>query len=164
MIISYIHRILWFVGLLLLQVVILNGIHLGGYATPYIYIYFILSLNSATSRNEAMLWGFVLGLCIDIFSNTPGINAAASVALAFVRPYFLRVFITHDNSDITPSIKHLGFSSFAKYVSLSVFAHHLLLFTLIFFSFSSISVLLMHIVSSAFLTICCILATDAIRN
>ena len=62
MIITYIHRIGWFIGLVLLQVLILNNVHIAGYATPFLYIYFILKFNSGTSRNELMLWAFFFGL------------------------------------------------------------------------------------------------------
>ena len=54
MIITYIHRIGWFIGLVLLQVLILNNVHIAGYATPFLYIYFILKFDSGTSRNELM--------------------------------------------------------------------------------------------------------------
>ena len=47
MIITYIHRIGWFIGLVLLQVLILNSVHIAGYATPFLYIYFILKFSSA---------------------------------------------------------------------------------------------------------------------
>jgi rod shape-determining protein MreD len=71
MIITYIHRIGWFIGLVLLQVLILNNVHIAGYATPFLYIYFILKFASGTSRNELMLWAFFFGLTIDIFADTP---------------------------------------------------------------------------------------------
>ena len=83
MIITYIHRIGWFIGLVLLQVLILNNVHIAGYATPFLYIYFILKFNSGTSRNELMLWAFFFGLTIDVFSDTPGMNAAATVFLLY---------------------------------------------------------------------------------
>ena len=102
---SYIHRMGWFVGLVLLQVLILNNVHIAGYATPFLYVYFILKFASGTSRNELMLWAFFLGLTVDIFSDTPGMNAAATVFLAFVRPTFLRLFTPRDTLDsIIPSI------------------------------------------------------------
>ena len=65
MIITYIHRIGWFVGLVLLQVLVLNNVHIAGYATPFLYIYFILKFSSGTSRNELMLWAFFFGLTGD---------------------------------------------------------------------------------------------------
>ena len=76
-------RILWFAGLILLQVLVLNYVHIHQFAKPLLYVYFILKLDSNTGRNQTMLWSFALGLCIDILSNTPGLNATASVLLAF---------------------------------------------------------------------------------
>ena len=40
--IKILHRLEWFIGLALLQVLVLNQMHIGGYATPFLYIYFIL--------------------------------------------------------------------------------------------------------------------------
>ena len=158
MIINYIHRRGWFVGLILLQVLILNNVHIAGVATPFLYVYFILKFNSGTSRNELMLWGFCIGLAIDIFSNTPGMNAAATVLLAFLRPLFLRLFTPRDTLDsIVPSLKSMGIASF-------LFVHHLMLLTLEFFSFTSIPLLLLRVVSSTILTITCIMAVEGVRK
>ena len=85
MIINYLHKIGWFVGLVLLQVLILNNVHIAGYATPFLYIYLILKFESDVPRNALMLWAFFLGLAVDILSDTPGMNAAATVLLAFLR-------------------------------------------------------------------------------
>ena len=174
MIINYIHRVGWFVGLILLQVLILNNVHIAGVATPFLYVYFILKFNSGTSRNELMVWGFCMGLAIDIFSNTPGIrkdidtpgmNAAATVLLAFLRPLFLRLFTPRDTLDsIVPSLKSMGIASFLKYLVVSVFVHHFMLLTLEFFSFTSIPLLLLRVVSSTILTITCIMAVEGVRR
>ena len=158
MIINYIHRIGWFVGLILLQVLILNNVHIAGVATPFLYVYFILKFNSGTSRNELMVWGFCMGLAIDIFSNTPGMNAAATVLL-------LRLFTPRDTLDsIVPSLKSMGIASFLKYLVVSVFVHHFMLLTLEFFSFTSIPLLLLRVVSSTILTITCIMAVEGVRR
>lgn len=164
MIISYIHRIFWFVGLLLLQVLVLNNVHIIGYATPFLYVYFILRLESDMSRNETMLWGFALGLCIDIFSNTPGMHAAATVVLSFVRPVYLTLFNPRENQKIVLSLENMGFSSYVKYLIAAVLTHHLMLFTIAFFSFSDIHELLIRIFSSALLTVVCMVAIDKIRK
>ena len=39
---TYLQRIEWFIGLVLLQVLVLNHMHINGYATPFFFIYFIL--------------------------------------------------------------------------------------------------------------------------
>lgn len=137
MMIHYIHRMGWFVGLVLLQVLILNNVHIAGYATPFLYVYFILKFASGTSRNELMLWAFFLGLTIDIFSNTPGMNAAATVFLAFVRPTFLRLFTPRDTLDsIIPSIRTMGIAFFSEvYGDKCFLCIHLILLTTEFFSF-----------------------------
>ena len=48
---TYLQRIEWFIGLVLLQVLVLNRMHMNGYATPFFFIYFI-SANS---------YGFIKG-------------------------------------------------------------------------------------------------------
>lgn len=165
MIITYIHRIGWFIGLVLLQALILNNVHIGGYATPFLYIYLILKFNSDTSRNELMLWAFFLGLSVDMFSNTPGMNAAATVLLAFLRPVFLRLFTPRDNQDnLIPSFKSMGGGSFLKYIIASVFIHHLTLLTIEFFSFSSLLLLFARVMACTFLTVICIVAVEGIRR
>lgn len=165
MIVSYIQRIGWFVGLVLLQVLILNNVHIAGYATPFLYVYFILKFASGTSRNELMLWAFFLGLTIDIFSNTPGMNAIATVLLAFLRPVFLRLFTPRDTLDsIIPSIRTLGVASFLKYIVTCVFIHHLVLLSIEYFSFTSIPLLLLRVVACTLLTVTCIMAIEGIRR
>ena len=165
MIITYIHRIGWFIGLVLLQVLILNSVHIAGYATPFLYIYFILKFSSGTSRNELMLWAFFFGLTIDIFSDTPGMNAAATVLLAFLRPTFLRLFVPRDTLDtLVPAVRTMGISPFLKYLVVSVLVHHGMLLTLEFFSFVHIGALLLRIVTSTLLTVACIMAVEGIRK
>jgi len=165
MILTYIHRIGWFISLILLQVLLLNNIHIAGYATPFLYIYFILKFGSDTSRNELMLWAFFMGLLIDIFSNTPGMNAAASVFLAFIRPSLLRLFTPRDILDgIEPSFKSMGVSSFLKYMVVSVFVQSAVLLTIEFFSFSNILLLLLRVFACTLLTVSCMIAVEGIRK
>ncbi len=162
---TYLKRAKWFVGLMLLQVLVLNNVHVAGYATPFIYIYFLLKLNSGTSRNELMIWGFCLGLAIDLFSNTPGMNAAACVLLAFCRPFILRLFSPRDNQDsIEPGFKSMGVGPFTRYVVAATFLHHAMLLLIESFSFFSFPLLLLKIVSGTLLTILCILAIEGIRR
>ncbi len=165
MLINYLHKIGWFIGLVLLQVLILNNVHIAGYATPFLYIYLILKFESDTPRNALMLWAFFLGLAVDIFSDTPGMNAAATVLLAFLRPAFLRLFVPRDTLDtLVPAIRTMGILPFLKYLVVSVLVHHGLLLTLEFFSFVHIATLLLRIAASALLTVTCIMAVEGIRK
>ena len=165
MIITSIHRIGWFIGLVLLQVLILNNVHIAGYATPFLYIYFILKFNSGTTRNELMLWAFFFGHTIDVLSDTPGMKAAATVLLAFLRPSLLRLFTPRDNQDnLVPSFKSMGITPFLKYTTASVFIHSLALLSIEFFSFSGIWLLLLRVALCTVLTVTCIVAVEGIRR
>lgn len=165
MIINYLHKIGWFIGLVLLQVLILNNVHIAGYATPFLYIYLILKFESDVSRNALMLWAFFLGLMVDILSDTPGMNAAATVMLAFLRPTFLRLFVPRDTLDgLVPAIRTMGVFSFLKYLIVSVFVHHGMLLSIEFFSLAHVDTLLLRIVSSTLLTVTCIMAVEGMRK
>lgn len=165
MIVNYIQRIGWLIGLVLLQVLVLNNVHIGGIATPFLYVYFILKFATGTSRNQLMLWAFFIGFSVDIFSNTPGVNAAATVLLAFVRPTLLRLFTPRDMLDsIIPSFRTLGFASFLKFTVTSVFLHHFVLLTIEFFSFASLPLLLLRVLACTLLTVTCIIAVEGIRK
>ena len=61
MIINYLHKIGWFICLVLLQVLILNNVHIAGYATPFLYIYLILKFESdiLTSVRASRYVGYV---------------------------------------------------------------------------------------------------------
>lgn len=165
MIINYLHKIGWFIGLVLLQVLILNNVHIAGYATPFLYIYMILKFESDVPRNALMLWAFFLGLAVDVFSDTPGMNAAATVLLAFLRPSLLRLFTPRDNPDsFIPSFKTMGISPFLKYTTASVFVHSLALLSIEFFSFTSIWLLLLRVLLCTILTVTCIIAIEGIKK
>lgn len=118
-----------FVVLVLLQVLLFGNIDYFGFVSPYVYILFILALPIGFNRYWSMLLAFLLGFLIDMFSNTPGVHIAASVAVAFVRDYWIDVVLPHTDMDrVEPSLKKLGLSNFLKYAVVLVLFHHLILF------------------------------------
>ncbi|MBQ2855908.1 MAG: rod shape-determining protein MreD [Bacteroidaceae bacterium] len=160
--IKVLHRMEWFVGLVLLQVLVLNQMHIGGYATPFFYIYFILKFNSRIGRNDLMLWAFVLGLTIDMFSNTPGMNAAAATCLAFFRPLLIRLVTLRDMEEgFRPGVKSMGFSSFLRYSLLSCLMFCSILWLLESFSFFHATVLIFKILTSTLFTMLCIFCMES---
>lgn len=165
MIQDYLHKSAWFVGLLLLQVLILNNVHIAGYATPFLYIYMIIKMDSETPRNGLMLWAFFLGLGVDLFSDTPGMNAASAVLLAFLRPHLLRLFAPRDlTGNFAPSARTMGTAAFLKYATACVLLHHAVLLSLDYFSAAHFGLLALRILASTVLTLACTLAVEGIRN
>jgi hypothetical protein len=146
-------NIIRFVLLVLLQVLILNHVSLGGYVNPYLYILFILWLPFSTERWVLLISAFLLGFAVDIFSNTIGLNAAASVAMAFARPFVISMISTGTDFEpgTRPSIKGQGMRWFLSYAIVLVLVHHTALFYLEIFRFSEFfSTLLLVVLSSIF--------------
>ena len=149
-----------FVILVLLQVLIFNKISFLGYAVPFVYIYFIMKLPVGCNRNLSTLLGFLLGLSIDIFCNTPGINAAATTLIGFVcRPVQSLFFMVDDYNGQTPGLSLLG-SSFMKFVVSMTLIHHIILVSIESFSYFNIKLILLRISLSAILTIILIFAFE----
>jgi rod shape-determining protein MreD len=165
MLINNLHRIGWFIGLLLLQVLILNNVNIGGYATPFLYIYLLLKFESETSRNTLLLWGFVLGLMVDIFSDTLGMNTIATVALAMCQPFCLHLYVSRDTTEtMVPSLSGMGFTSFTKYAFTCILLHHTILYMVEFFSSAHLGDMLLRILTGSLLTLLCILAIESARG
>lgn len=158
-------RIAWFVGLVLVQALIFNNICLFGLATPFIYVYFLLVLDRDIDHNVLMLVAFLLGLTVDVFSNTPGVNAGASVLVAFMRPTLLRLFSPRDEyENFEPGIYTLGFGAFVRYSVAVVLLHHTALFLFEVFSLANIGYMLLRILCSSLLTVLLVVALEFVRH
>jgi len=163
MAVIYIKRVMAFIVLVFFQVLVFNHVHLFGYATPLLYIYILLKFNLGTSRIELLIWGFLLGLTVDIFSNTPGVSAAATTFYALLQPLLVRLFTPRDIDDtIEPGFKIMGVAPFLRFVIISVLIHQTVLFTIEFFSFVNWIDWLISILSSTLLTVFCIVAIEGI--
>ena len=151
-----------FFVLVFVQVLILNNIRLGGYINPYLYVLFILFLPLEIPNWFLLLLAFVLGLAIDMFSNTMGMHAAASVFMAFCRPQVLRIISPRDGyeSGKSPTISTMGLNWFFAYSSILVVLHHIALFYIEVFRFSEFFPTLGRVLLSSILTIALILISQ----
>jgi hypothetical protein len=104
-----------------------------------------------TPRWLLLLSGFLLGLSVDIFSNTLGLHASASVFMAFMRPYVLRVISPRDGYETGtfPRIFYYGLTWFLNYTIILVVMHHLFLFYFEVFRLSEFFRTLLRVVLSA---------------
>jgi len=129
--------VIMFIGLVLIQVIVLNQVQFSGFVNPYIYILFVMLLPLSTPRYALLILGFLMGFTIDIFSNSMGIHSAATTLIAFIRPGIISAISNReeDRSDF-PGLRQNGFSWFLYYTIIMVFIHHFVLFYLEVFSFS----------------------------
>ncbi|MDD2277620.1 MAG: rod shape-determining protein MreD [Bacteroidales bacterium] len=151
---SIIRYAIWFVILILLQLVVFNNLQLSGYINPYIYVMFILILPYEISGWLLLIIGFLTGLTVDTFMNTFGMHSSATLLMAFLRPYVLTLFT--DREDInpkgSPSMGINGFVWFLKYSIALIFMHHLSLFFIESFTFTNFFHTLWRVILSTLIT------------
>ena len=123
---------LLFVFLILLQVLILNNLHMSVFLNPYVYVLFILLLPFETPGWLVLSLSFALGIILDTFSNTIGMHTSALVFMAFARKYLMSVMAPRDGyeQDKTPHYREMGLFWFIIYASILIFIHHFTLFVL----------------------------------
>jgi rod shape-determining protein MreD len=119
-----------FIVLIIAQILLFNNIQFSGYINPYIYVLFILLLPFETPRWALLISAFLLGLTVDLFAETIGMHTAATVFMAFMRPYVLNFISPRDGyeSGTFPRVAYYGVGWFTKYSFFLVLAHHLFLF------------------------------------
>ena len=141
-----------FVGLLLLQVSVIDNIRLGYYIPPYVYVLFIFMLPFNIPNWQLLFAGFFMGLTVDLFSGTPGLNAAACVLIAFVRPWVIKGIMRRKDisENDEPSLNSMGTNRFVVYSLLLLVVHNLMLFMLEAFSFRLIGVVILQTLLSVF--------------
>lgn len=147
-------NIIRFLILILFQVLVLDNIQMGGYLNPYFYVLFIILMPFETPRWLMLITAFLLGLSVDLFTNTLGMHAAASVFMAFLRPWLLSIFSPRDGyePDTFPRIFFYGFNWFLRYSLLMVFFHHLALFYLEVFHFQDFLSTFLRVILSTLVT------------
>ncbi|MBZ9627082.1 rod shape-determining protein MreD [Psychroflexus sp. CAK1W] len=148
-----------FVLLILVQVMILNHFEVFGYINPYIYPLLIILLPFNINSIQKLLLAFVLGICIDIFEDSGGIHAAATLVIAYLRPLFLRNAFGLSYDYQTLKFYDAPFRSRLVYVSFMVIIHHVVLFSLEIFSVNHLLYLLEKIVYSSIFSIILIMIT-----
>jgi len=165
MAIDALRRAALFVVLWLAQVLVFNFIHLFGFATVLLYVYFVVMFPRNYPRWANLLWCFSLGLMIDVFSNTPGQTAASLTLTGFLQPYLLELFLPREAPDnLRSAMATLGIAKFLTMTTLLVFTHCLVFFTLEAFSFFNWMQWLLNIVGSAVLTLIMIMALETVRR
>lgn len=146
-------NILRFILLLLVQVMICNQIDLFGYIDPYIYIIFIFLFPIKDERLILLLTSFLLGMLVDLFSDSGGVHSAAAVSLAYARPILLKSSfgMLYEHHSIKFNTTDLG--SLIGYITIGTFIHHFILFSLEIFNISSILLILKKTLFSSIFTI-----------
>ena len=148
-----INTIILFVGLVLLQIVVLNNINFLGYINPFLYIFFIFLYPLKKIDINLIFLSFFLGLSIDFFLNTGGINAAATLFIAYIRIPVLKLVIGKREIDYsTTSIDKLTFSKKYTFILVLTIIHHFIVFGLEYFKWGRFDIILLKTVLTTIFT------------
>lgn len=110
------------------------------FVIPYLYFLFILWLPFSLSRFGLLLVGFLTGLILDYFTQTPGLHAAACLLVAYARPFIINILIPKDIAGFNysePSTGGMGWAPYSVYVLVLTLLHHTYLTLLEWLQFGS---------------------------
>lgn len=147
-------NIIRFILLVFAQIYVFNKIQVSGFINPQVYVLFILMLPFEISGFWLLSFAFMMGLTVDFFQHTPGMHAAASVTLAFLRPGVIRLVGKKEDLEPWqyPNVRDAGSLWFLAYALILVFLHHLFLFYLEVFRFSEFFHTLLKVLINTVLT------------
>jgi hypothetical protein len=150
--------------LVLAQAVIFNNLVLFNCAMPFVFIYFIIALPATLNTNWSMTVAFLIGLAVDVFSNTYGINAMACTLLSFMRKPLFHLYVSRDEdlAGQRPAMRTMGSSTFMKYALTMILVYCIFALTIEAFTFFNFLRLLLRIVSSTLYTFIIIYAIDSL--
>ena len=158
---SVLKTILSFIGLVLLQVIVCNNINFLGDLNPFVYVIFVLLYPVTKNRLLFIFLSFLLGFCVDIFSDSGGMHAAASVAIAYIRPLFLKFSFGAAYDYQAIKFSNTDFSQRLVYFLFLIVIHHFILFSLVLFDENKIALIIEQaLYSSIFTLIICLLLTS----
>jgi len=144
--------------LLAAQIIIFNNIDLLGYINPLPYILFIILFPVNGNKQLLIISSFLLGITMDLFSNSGGVHTTACLILAYARPFIFKfsfgVSYEYQTIKINDSLTSERFS----FLLVSVVIHHFTLFILEVFQLSFLwDILLRTIIGTLFTLLICIL-------
>ncbi len=153
-----------FIILLSLQVIVFNNINLFGFISPFPYILFIILYPVNGNKSGLLVTSFLLGIILDMFSNSGGIHTTACLFLAYFRPSIFKfafgVSYEYQTIKLNDTLTPERFS----FLLVAVVLHHLVLFIFEAFQFSLLwDILIRTLLSSIVTLVICIIIIYLIK-
>jgi hypothetical protein len=114
-----------------------------------VYIAWVFLYPVRKTRGLFLILSFLLGISIDFFSDSGGVNAFAITFIAYFRlPILMAVLRKSDLDYAQFNLKSLSINKIILFISILTVIHHFIIFSLEYFSFSEF----LNIISSTILT------------
>ena len=138
--------------LLFLQSFLLNNINLFGFINPNLYLLFIIIYRLDGNPTLLIIIGFVMGLLLDLLTQGSGGHTIATLTIAFLRLSIIK-FSFGVNYDVPMGmIKGSLLRQRLLYFMLMVVIHHLILYSIVYFSFDNTITILKNTLFTSFFT------------
>jgi hypothetical protein len=163
-------HIIRFLVVVLLQVLVLRRATLAWDDFPYVqilmYPVFIMLLPLRMQPIYVILWAFALGMAVDVFYNSPGVHASASLFTAFIRMGILRQLAPRGGYTAThnPNKAALGWEWFLRYAAILLTCHLFFYFSVEYFTFVYILQILLKTIGSFIASMIFIIMFVAVFN
>ena len=157
---------LLFLLLIPAQAIVFNHMILFNVAVPLAFLYLIISLPVTLGTNKSTMFGFLAGLALDIFCDTPGVNALCCTILAFARKPVFHLYVSMDDdlASRSPSSQSMGLGAYLKYMLTMVALYCLMMFTIEAFQFFNFRLLILRTIASTAYTFIVLYAFDSIAS
>lgn len=148
------YGILFFV-MVILQVFLFSRIGISIYVNPLVYIAFLILLPMEIAGALLLVLGMVLGMTVDFFMGTAGINTIATLFAAFCRPAVLTLLVGKDKvkEGGVPNVNRIGLKRFLRYAGVIVLLHGTVFFVLESLTWSFFYLTLLRIICSSVITL-----------
>ena len=101
---------------------------------------------------------FLLGLCIDFFLNSGGVNAAATLFMAYIRMPVIKAVLRRSELDYSSLIfRKLKFSKSVSILSILIFIQHFIVFQLEYFRLDSFFTIILKTILTGIFTLVLVL-------
>ena len=132
--------ILFIVILVVLQIFLLNRIVLFGKYSPVVFPVYVMFYPFYRNKFQFLGMSFLLGLGIDMFLGTWGINAFATTFIAFIRTLLFRT-----STESVLDVFSLQWHQFLGFIFLNLLIHQFLAQSIEYFKFSRILDMLLNV-------------------
>lgn len=110
------------------QILFVNNINFFGLFNPKLFPIFIILYPRSISNIYLLILAFIYAFIVDAFSFTLGVGIFATVLIAFLKPYILKIMHNRMDEDATLSITLQGKNFIARYLFITLFIFHLVYF------------------------------------
>ena len=153
-----------FIVCILFQALVFNQLVLFNVAVPIVFIYFIIRLPINIKLSYLFILSFFLGLIVDLFSDTPGVNALSCTLISSIRKPIFYAYMSKDDitSRIIPGISTMGILEYCKYLLTFIVIYCILVFTIEYFSFADVKKIVILSAASSLFTFVILLGADCL--